>query len=290
MKRILALCGGGSAGYASAKYLQAMESAFGPIHEIFDLVAGVSTGSIIAAAAGKGMSMNDVAALYKDHLPAIFHRSKWKFWRGMLGGSKYSSKTLEQVLRDTLPGAFGDLDACRVMIHATMVDPQVRPKHWKSFEDVETMPAADAVLASCCAPTYFPPHSIAGQVFVDGGLTANNPASMALAEGLSMGWDMDDIRVLCVQPMSNYGRVPHAAERKSALQWAPVLPAVFLGTDQKSVDYECRELLDTRYMNVNLMVNSAMDDVSKVALEDMAIDANRAWADSQDCVRVMLGL
>jgi len=290
MKRILALCGGGAAGYASAKYLQAMEAACGkPLAEIFDLIAGVSTGSIIAACAGAGYSMNEVSELYKQNLPAIFRRSKWKWWRGLICGSKYDNAPLYSFLKEKLPLPFSSLDCTRVMIHATMVDPKVAPKHWKSYATSQPC-AADAVMASCCAPTYFAPHQIGDMVFVDGGLTANNPASMALAEGLSFGWDRDEIRILTVQPMSYYRRVPDGEKRRSALQWAPVLPPVFVGTDQRSVDYECGQLLDQRYRNINLMVNTAMDDAGDKALGDMAIDAGLSWADSQDMVKVLLRL
>lgn len=48
-----------------------------PLYQIFDLVAGTSTGSIVGAALGCGISMDEVTSLYKLHGNAIFKKKKW---------------------------------------------------------------------------------------------------------------------------------------------------------------------------------------------------------------------
>ena len=58
---ILALDGGGTRGVYSAQVLASIEELSGaPLRERFDLIAGTSTGSIIAGAAAAGIPMSKV--------------------------------------------------------------------------------------------------------------------------------------------------------------------------------------------------------------------------------------
>jgi len=57
----------------------------------------------------------------------------------------------------------------------------------------------DAALATSAAPTYFPPHEIPGfGYFADGGVFANNPTVVGVAEALANGLvsDLGSLRVL----------------------------------------------------------------------------------------------
>ena len=53
----------------------------------------------------------------------------------------------------------------------------------------------DAVMASSAAPTFFPGHSINGKVYVDGGLQANSPASVALDTALRSGVEKSTVKL-----------------------------------------------------------------------------------------------
>lgn len=56
MYRILSIDGGGIRGIIPAKWLEKLEESFGrPLHECFDLVAGTSTGSLVAAGIAAGI-------------------------------------------------------------------------------------------------------------------------------------------------------------------------------------------------------------------------------------------
>ena len=94
---ILALDGGGTRGVYSAQVLACIEELNGePLRDRFDLIAGTSTGSIIAGAAAAGIRMSRVVELFEKESPRIFKRRR-------LGSfhirSKYSRRSLEQVVR-----------------------------------------------------------------------------------------------------------------------------------------------------------------------------------------------
>ena len=85
---ILALDGGGTRGIYSAQVLACIEQETGaPVREHFDLIAGTSTGSIIAGAAAVGIPMAGVVKLFEEESPRIFQRR----WLGSFHiRSKYS--------------------------------------------------------------------------------------------------------------------------------------------------------------------------------------------------------
>src|SRR4051812_18536639 len=77
--RILSLDGGGAKGFYTIGVLKGIEGMLrAPLCERFDLVFGTSTGSIIAALVGLGYSVDDIHALYRDHVVVVM--GKWFPW------------------------------------------------------------------------------------------------------------------------------------------------------------------------------------------------------------------
>src|ERR1700693_1007891 len=71
--RILSLDGGGIRGVFPAAFLARLEEHLEhPMGRYFDLIAGTSTGGIIAIGLGLGLSAKDILRLYEDKGPAIF--------------------------------------------------------------------------------------------------------------------------------------------------------------------------------------------------------------------------
>src|SRR5215471_12717776 len=71
--RILSLDGGGIRGVFPAAFLARLEEHLEhPIGSYFDLIAGTSTGGIIAIGLGLGMSAAEILRLYEEQGPAIF--------------------------------------------------------------------------------------------------------------------------------------------------------------------------------------------------------------------------
>lgn len=87
-KRILALDGGGLRGILTLSYLAEIESVLGERHggtkdfrlaHYFDLIAGTSTGAIIAAALACGMSVADISEKYMALGKSVFQKGLWDF-------------------------------------------------------------------------------------------------------------------------------------------------------------------------------------------------------------------
>src|SRR5271157_2636939 len=106
--RILSLDGGGIRGVFPAAFLACLEEHLDhPIGSYFDLIAGTSTGGIIAIGLGLGLPARDILKLYEDHGPAIFDQqhgplATWvrQRYRGILHwfGPKYESTALQKAL------------------------------------------------------------------------------------------------------------------------------------------------------------------------------------------------
>ena len=76
--KILALDGGGIRGVVAARLLQEVEQEIRNqgkgnfLHEYFDLIAGTSTGSMLAGAIALGKESHELIKLYKDRGKDIF--------------------------------------------------------------------------------------------------------------------------------------------------------------------------------------------------------------------------
>jgi len=115
---------------------------------------------------------------------------------------KYNSQPLQKHAK-TLLGAttLGELDK-RILIPAVSLSAG-EPKLFRACpgraEPDSGIALLDIALASSAAPTYFAPHPIGHDLFVDGGLIANAPDCLAILEALTRwGWPKDDLVVLSV--------------------------------------------------------------------------------------------
>lgn len=211
-KRILVIDGGGIRGTFPASLLANMEEHLpSPIGSYFDLIAGTSTGGIIAIGLAMGIPAKTLHKLYTERGPEIFGQGKSpledaisRAWRGLRHAvtRKYSSDPLRVVLTDTLgEKKIGDAKT-RLLIPAW--NPVARSvyiyktaHHERLRTDYKTS-AVDAAMATAAAPTYFSHHITGDMVSLsDGGTWANNPIALAVVEGITLlGWTPDDLHVL----------------------------------------------------------------------------------------------
>lgn len=189
--RLLCLDGGGIRGLVLIQLLLAIEKAAGrPIREIFDWIAGTSTGGILALAIVHGKSM--------DYMRCLYFRMKDMVFRG---SRPYESEPLDEFLKKE----FGentkmtDVQKPKVIVTGTLCDRQPAELHlFRNYSVPETKISTEykttatfkpltqpedqlvwrAARCSGAAPTYFRP---IGR-FLDGGLLANNPTLDAMAE------------------------------------------------------------------------------------------------------------
>jgi hypothetical protein len=219
-RRILALDGGGIKGAFAAAFLETIEEATGKrIAEHFDLIAGTSTGGIIALGLGLGMTAREVSQFYVNDGPRIFDQHSSLDSHGLLsrltGWLRDKKSNVKQLtapkydtaeLRKALERAYqskrlGD-SSIRLIIpayHADNEDVYVfKTRHHPRLQLDWKESAVNVALATAAAPTYFQAHSMpSGAPLIDGGIWANNPAGLAAVEARSvLGWKDDDLYII----------------------------------------------------------------------------------------------
>jgi hypothetical protein len=253
MRRILTIDGGGIKGVFPAAFLTALEQRLHcPVAEYFDLIAGTSTGGIIAIGLGLGLSAEEVLDLYKLNGERIFARRR--FLRLL---SLVRAKYNYQPLREALMTAFGErrlgesrkrllipslnLAAERVHIYKTS-------HHPKLVHDYK-LPALEVALATVAAPTYFPIHlSPEGLPYIDGSLWARNPMALAIIEAIGvLGWERDEIQVLSLGCTSEHLNV--SWEKRISLgasYWGTRIADVFMKAQSSSAIAAAHALIGAR--------------------------------------------
>lgn len=215
MRRILTIDGGGIRGVFPAAFLAKLEEGLDhPIGRYFDLIAGTSTGGIIAIGLALGMRAAEILDLYEKRGPEIFAQQhggmrgwggrklrglKWRFW-----GPKYDAGPLESVLTDIFGDKrLGDANT-RLIIpawhHATNRVYLFKTAHHPRLKTDWRERVVDVSMATAAAPTYFRQYITANEVgLVDGGIWANNPVGIAVVEAISMlDWPADQLKVLSI--------------------------------------------------------------------------------------------
>jgi len=224
-KRILALDGGGLRGIVTLGFLARIEALLRDRHQAgedfrlchyFDLIAGTSTGAIIAAALASGWTVERITKSYLELGRKVFEKS---FFRQGLFRAKYDEAKLCAELQQLL-GPDTTLGSERLQTGLLIVTKRLdtcspwplgnnpRGKYFTQSAESQAIANADyplwqVVRASTAAPTYFDPERIriieqAGKstvegLFVDGGVSPfNNPSLQAFMyatiDGHRVGW------------------------------------------------------------------------------------------------------
>ncbi len=185
--KILSIDGGGIRGIIPAHILKRIkeELKLNDFYSHFDLIAGTSTGSIIAGALAIDLPIETILNLYNNCWKDIFKKQGNGFRK-----SKYSKINLEKILKDNFGNKTLTQTKTRLIIPATdIINANVfihKSNYNENFvRDKETL-IADAILSSCSAPSFFDPTNINNKYLLcDGGLWANNPSLICLIEALS---------------------------------------------------------------------------------------------------------
>jgi len=188
--RILAIDGGGIRGLVPATILAALEKSLGaPLAQHFHMLAGTSTGGILAAGLAHEIPTSQLVDFYLKDGGAIFTPALLS----NIDGPKYDPTPLEAALKT----AFGDTRLSQLPhdVACPAYDIGARqPVIFKSWEargiEQPAAPSKDFLVrevARCtsAAPTYFPPgqaHAVDGSTLslIDGGMFGNNPALIAM--------------------------------------------------------------------------------------------------------------
>lgn len=284
--RILALDGGGLRGVYGAAALSRFES-LGSLRlaDHFDLIAGTSTGGIMAIALGLGIPASEIHALYKQDGPKIF-RPKLGGNLRMLAGAKHSPAELEASLRRVFqdrPLGQSKTRLCIPAVTATTGSPRVfKTSHHADFKIDHKLPAWRVALATSAAPFFLPGAQVddSSDVQVDGGLWANNPAMVGVMEAITyLGQDMKDLHVLSIGTGAPPAVTKEGALHPSGKTWVPAIFNTVIGSQSKAVDFQLKILARTRGLHYHrlepkLNGSAALDDAS--ALDKFASAGDEA--------------
>lgn len=230
--RILSLDGGGVKGAYTASVLSTLETLTAkPIGKHFDLITGTSTGGIIAIAIGLGVPLVKVLELYVSKGPVIFPSPR-RGWLGTLAGCLrhlLSPKHSHEVLRQALAEVIGDRSLGesqnRLVIpafNAVTGDIQLfKTAHAPAYRMDCKRPAIEVALATAAAPTYFRAFTDScGGAYVDGGVWANCPALVGIAEAVGiLGWPLESIDVLSIGTTDEPFDVSRERRAGGIVQW-----------------------------------------------------------------------
>ena len=290
MRRILALDGGGIRGLVTSRWLQGVEAALAMggkpgLLRSFDLLAGSSTGALIACGLATGRSPETLAELYREHRHTIFPGIANRLWSRTArlpsagpSAPRYDGKGLDKVLKKV----FGDArlgDAKRPLLVTSYDTISRAPVIFKSFKsEHKALPMWEVCRASASAPTYFPAHGMAVEgrkcALVDGGMVANNPTACAIAEALRKDARVDNTQDLVVLSVGSGERNRpidlKSAQEWGALEWAiPIIDVLFDGNTD-SVDYIARQLVGDGYFRLQAELLIGLDDLDDTSSTNIA--------------------
>jgi hypothetical protein len=215
MFRILTLDGGGARGAFAAGVMAQLEQKLNaPITDYFDLIAGTSTGGVIAILKAIGHPMSVIEDIYANQLQTILKPSdpyfsgRYKILTWLtnpivqlftdvnteeLLHSKYSPEGVYSVMRHLAYDIkLCEINSCRLLIPSMNLengDPFIfKTHHLRDQGDNYHFRAFDVILATGAAPSYFDPIALEDYgTFSDGGFWANHPGIAAYAEAVKIG-------------------------------------------------------------------------------------------------------
>jgi patatin-like phospholipase/acyl hydrolase len=285
--KVLSIDGGGIRGLIPALVLAEIERrTHKRVADLFDLIAGTSTGGILACALtrpgpdGRPLyTAEELTGLYVTEGPKIFHHSLLHTIESV--GGVFDEKYDNTGLRAALHHYLGDakLSETLIPVFVTAYDIEQRRAFFFRTHGDHDHRLADVALATASAPTYFEPAQVDGFALIDGGVFASNPSLCAYVDLLKAG-TAPDLRVLC---SLGTGEQIHSFAYEDArgwglIEWAHPVIDVMLSSQAETVGFGMEHLLGERYVRLNrplTIARDAMDDASPRHLADLREEARQ---------------
>ena len=267
---ILSIDGGGIRGIIPAVVLGYIEKKLqresgnvnATLADYFDLVAGTSTGGILACyyllppkSEHGNYFANGAIDLYVRHGKDIFNRS---FFRLGVARSKYSVARLESILKDYM----GDVTLAETRKNCIITAYDITQRKAVFFTSPEARKhkhrnylLRDVARATSAAPAYFElatARSLGGanSYLIDGSVFAGNPTMCAIVEankikfgGNSKPPSINDLYIVSVGTGKAKEKYDHQkAKNWGAMQWARPMIDILLSASAEVVDYQIKQL------------------------------------------------
>lgn len=235
--KILSIDGGGICGILPVSVLAELETRFLGNRSIagnFDMIAGTSTGGIIALGLAHGLTARDIQTFYVERGGLIFPEA------GLLGRLLrrlrryrryvYDSRALEQellrIFGDT-PLGEATTRLCIPSFEGVHGEPWIyKTPHHPDYRRDRVERMVTVGLATSAAPTYLKAVPNNGYVMVDGGLWANNPIMNAVTDALTcFDVDRSQVRILSLGCGETSFKVDPARASGGLFQWKDAMRA-----------------------------------------------------------------
>lgn len=278
--RLLCLDGGGIRGLLIVEALRRMEAVTGRrIVDSFDLIAGTSTGGMIATALCAGKTLDEIATQYEAIRAAFSGQSSLvSEVRRFAVGASHSHETAQSVLRDFYGPTLrmSDLPAspkCFVVVASANVSPP-QPYLFRSYSLPRAVAARaellgtssvsihEAVRATTSAPTYYEAAVVGRAAFVDGAVLANNPALVALTESALLWPDRPASMVVSIGTGT---LLPRPYKPAGVMAWVSTMLDLAMSSDL--THRIASTLLSDRYYRLDVEGAANTYDLSEMRLD-----------------------
>ena len=202
---ILSLDGGGSLGVYTLGVLFEVETLLErPLHQVFDLIYGTSTGSIIGSMLALGETVDTITTRYLEIIPDVMGKRRPRSKSAALEGwatTIYGNKGFDAFLTNVGIVAT-HLEYNRPMVFKNHADRAHGRR--ESFQPGFGCSISDAVVASCAAFPMFTKKTVSTvyggeRTVVDGAFSANNPSLFALTDAVGpLDVERERIRLLTI--------------------------------------------------------------------------------------------
>ena len=285
VRYILSIDGGGMRGIIPSVMLSKLSKLlheYGdsrPLYSHFDLIAGTSTGALLALGLTMpnektglkrdegsaistrrgyivpGSDVESFIELYRHHGPEIFPKQQnFKSLLYPILTDKYDAGPFERFLISVFKdSALSDaLVPTAAVAYSTTDDRIYTMRSWASHGIL----SREAARASSAAPMYFPPCRLKERdtgtelTLIDGGVAANNPALIAYAEARKLYPDASEYRILSLSTLSSEYRFNPAESTGGLTGWAKVIIKVYGNASLNAVDEVIGNIKDVKYTRI----------------------------------------
>ncbi len=299
---ILTIDGGGMRGIIPVVLLQRLEQCIresggkDDLATYFDLIAGTSTGGIISLAlscssslqhvdrnGSKQIDLDELLNSYMTMGKDIFQTQTSIFGLRQFVSDKYSSSSIQQFCQRWFGAAPLDKAKVPTLIMAYDLSGGDQ-KMFRSYAEEGSCPAWVAARATSAAPTYFSPITYNGELLVDGGVIANNPAVYAYIEAKKLYPNCSRFHILSLSTGGSYHTMERDATR-GLINWADQVSPMYSTAQKRTADYVLENMADLEYVRIDdpLPNPVKMDETSPVQLNYIKTQAEiGAKAHSQE--------